>query len=249
MIGDRVHIEPSATLHGGISVGDDCWIGSSATIHDGARLGKSCKIFPSAVISAIPQDLKFQGERTLLIIGDNTTVRECATLNRGTDYYGQTTIGKNCLIMAYSHVAHDCLIGDNVIISNAVNIGGHVEIQEYAIIGGTAAIHQFAKIGKHAFVSGGSLVRKDVPPYVKCGRDPLQYEGVNSIGLRRRGFDNGTIHHIQDIYRMLFTSGMNTTQALDQVEAHMPATEERDEVITFIKNAARGIIKGHQSSN
>ena len=244
-IGDHVHIEPNATLHGGISIGDHSWIGSSCTIYDGARIGKNCRIFPGAVISAIPQDLKFEGEKTTLVVGENTTIRECVTLNRGTSAHGETKIGKNVLIMAYVHVAHDCQIGDNVVLVNSVNVAGHVEIGEYAIVGGASGIHQFVKIGSHAFVSGGSLVRKDVPPYVKAGRNPVKYEGVNSIGLRRRGFSNDVIHEIQEIYRSIFLSGMNNAAALDYVETHLPPTEERDEVITFIRNASRGIIRGH----
>lgn len=247
LISDFVHLEPNVTMHGGIVIGEGTWIGSNVTVYDGARVGKKCKIFPGAVISGIPQDLKFHGEKTTLEIGDNTTIRECVTLNRGTDYHGKTVIGKNVLIMAYVHIAHDCIIGDNVIISNSVNLAGHVEIGDSVVIGGVSAFRQFVKVGIHAFISGGSLVRKDVPPYVKAGREPLQYEGVNSIGLRRRGFSSDTIHHIQDIYRHLFLSGMNNTTALDYIEAHLKASEERDEVITFVRNASRGIIKGHYS--
>ena len=243
-IGDHVHIEPSVTIHGGITIGTNCWIGSGASILDGARIGNHCKIYPGAVISAIPQDMKFKGEKTTLEIGDHTTIRECATLNRGTVYRGKTVIGSHVLIMAYVHVAHDCVIGDNVIISNAVNMAGHVEISDYAVIGGVSAIHQFVKIGRHVMISGGSLVGKDVPPYVKAGRTPLQYAGINSIGLRRRGFDNDQIHQIQDIYRHLFLPGKNTSQAIDYIETHLPATEERDEILTFIRNTTRGIIKG-----
>ncbi len=248
-IGDDVHIEPSATIHGEILIGNKCWIGSNATIHDGARIGDNCKIFPSAVVSAIPQDKKFHGERTTLEIGENSIIRECVTLNRGTVYNGTTKIGKNALIMAYVHIAHDCIIGDNVIIANAVNIAGHVEIGDHVVIGGVSAFHQFVKVGKHVMIAGGSLVRKDVPPFVKAGREPLQYDGVNSIGLRRRGFNADTINQIQDIYRNIFLSGRNTGNALDYIEAHLPATLERDEIITFIRNAERGIIKGNSHTN
>ncbi|MDX2286725.1 MAG: acyl-ACP--UDP-N-acetylglucosamine O-acyltransferase [Bacteroidia bacterium] len=244
-LGDHVHLEPGAVLHGGITIGSHCWIGSAVTIYDGARIGESCKIFPGAVISAIPQDLKFSGEKTTLEIGDHTIVRECATLNRGTVYHGKTSIGSRCLIMAYVHVAHDCVIGDYSIIANAVNMAGHVEIGPNAVIGGATAIHQFVKIGKQAMISGGSLVRKDVPPFVKAGREPLRYVGVNSIGLRRRGMDNQSIHAIQDIYRYIYLSGMNISAALTHVEAHLPATEDRDEIITFIRKATRGIIRGY----
>ncbi|MEM6265398.1 MAG: acyl-ACP--UDP-N-acetylglucosamine O-acyltransferase [Bacteroidota bacterium] len=246
-IGDGVHIEPSATLHGEITIGDNCWIGSNVTIYDGARIGNAVRIFPGAVISGIPQDLKFTGERTTLEIGDNTTIRECATLNRGTSYHGRTAIGKNCLIMAYVHVAHDCLIGDHVILANTVNMAGHVEVEDYAIIGGVSAIHQFVKIGAHVMVSGGSKIGKDVPPFIKVGREPLRYEGINSIGLRRRGFDAGIINQLQDIYRYLFLSGMNNTQAINYIETHVAYSEERQAVVNFVRNSDRGIIRGHRS--
>ncbi|RMG60332.1 MAG: acyl-ACP--UDP-N-acetylglucosamine O-acyltransferase [Bacteroidetes bacterium] len=243
-IGDNVHIEPSANIHGGIVIDEGSWIGSNSTIHDGARIGKYCKIFPGAVISAIPQDLKFKGEKTLLEIGDYTVVREFATLNRGTDYHGKTQIGHHCLIMAYVHVAHDCIIGDHVIMVNGVNLAGHVQIDDWAILEGLVAVQQFTRIGRHSFVAGGSLVRKHVPPYVKAAREPLTYTGINSIGLRRRNFQPDQINAIQEIYRQIFLSGMNTSHALDYVEQHLPATEERDEIVGFIRSASRGIIKG-----
>ncbi len=246
-IGNGVHLEPNVIIRGGVVIGDGSWIGANVTILDGARIGRGVKIFPSAVIAGIPQDLKFEGEKTTVEIGDDTVIREFVSIHRGTTYHGKTVVGKKCLLMAYVHVAHDCILGDNVIISNAVNMAGHVEVDDFAIISGTAAIHQFVKIGKHAFVAGGSLVRKDVPPFVKAGRSPVKYEGVNSIGLRRRNYPNERIHNIQDIYRYLFLSGMNTARALDHIEAHLPATEERDEIITFVRNATRGIIKGHNS--
>jgi len=244
-IGDNVHIESAATIHGGIIIGNGCWIGSNATIHDGARLGNNVKIFPGAVISAIPQDLKFMGEKTTLEIGDNTTVREYATLNRGTTYRGSTTIGKNVLIMAYVHVAHDCVIGNNVILVNNVNLAGHVEIEDWAILEGLVAVQQFIRIGKHAFIAGGSLVRKHVPPYVKAAREPLSYAGVNSIGLRRRNFSNDQISAVQEVYRTIFLSKKNTSQALNFVETELPPKEERDEIVTFIRKATQGIIKGY----
>ncbi|RMG27995.1 MAG: acyl-ACP--UDP-N-acetylglucosamine O-acyltransferase [Bacteroidetes bacterium] len=243
-IHDRVHIEPNVCIHGAVSIGEGCWIGSNVTIHDGARIGKGCKIFPGAVLSAIPQDLKFKGERTLLEIGDDTIIREFATLNRGTVYHGKTVIGSKTLIMAYVHVAHDCIIGDNVVIANAVNMGGHVEIGDYAVIGGTAAIHQFVKIGRHVMLQGGSLVGKDIPPFITAGRFPVQYDGVNIIGLRRRGFTSKTIHHLQDIYRQIFLSRKNTRNALKYIEKHIARSPERDEIINFIRQGKRGIIKG-----
>ena len=215
---------------------------------EGARIGKNCRIFPGAVISAIPQDLKYEGEDSLVEIGDNVTIRECATINRGTQAYGKTQIGDDCLIMATAHVAHDCIIHNNVIIVNGVTLAGHVEIGEYAIIGGLAGIHQFIHVGKHAMISGGSLVRKDVPPFVKAAKEPLSYVGINSIGLRRRGFSSDKINEIQNIYRILFQQNNNTTQATRILEAELDASPERDEVITFINNSQRGIMKGYTSN-
>ncbi|HHC79297.1 MAG TPA: acyl-ACP--UDP-N-acetylglucosamine O-acyltransferase [Flavobacteriia bacterium] len=246
-IATNVVVEPFTTIHNNVTIGSGTWIGSNVTIMEGARIGKNCRIFPGAVISAIPQDLKFEDEDSLVIIGDNTTIRECVTINRGTKAYGKTEIGKNCLIMATAHVAHDCIIKENVIIVNGVTLAGHVEIGEYAIIGGLSGVHQFIHIGKHVMVSGGSLVRKDVPPYTKAAKEPLSYVGINSIGLRRRGFESSKINEIQNIYRILFQKNNNTTQALEIIEAELEATTERDDVITFIRNSQRGIMKGYTS--
>ena len=247
-IARNVVIEPFTTIHNNVTIGSGTWIGSNVTIMEGARIGKDCRIFPGAVISAIPQDLKFEGEDSLTVIGDNTTIRECVTINRGTNASGKTSIGKNCLIMATAHIAHDCVLGDNSIVVNGVALGGHVIIGEHAIIGGLAAVHQFIHIGDHAMVSGGSLVRKDVPPYTKAGKEPLSYVGINSIGLRRRGFSTGKIREIQNIYRILYQSKYNNTQALEKIEAEMEATPERDEIILFIRNSQRGIMKGYSGS-
>ena len=212
---------------------------------DGARIGKNCKIFPGTVISAIPQDLKFEGEDSLVIIGDNTTIRECVTINRGTKALGYTKVGNNCLIMATAHIAHDCVIGDHVIIVNGCGVAGHVEIGDYAIIGGLSAIHQFSRIGKHVMVSGGSLIRKDIPPYIKVAREPMTYAGINSVGLRRRGMSNEKIIEIQNIYRVIFQMKMNVSQALAYAEKELASTPERDEILLFIQNSQRGIIKGY----
>lgn len=243
-IANTVVIEPFTTIHKNVEIGEGTWIGSSVTIMEGARIGKNCRIFPGAVISAIPQDLKFEGEDSLVVIGDNTTIRECATVNRGTKALGKTVIGKNCLIMACAHIAHDCVIGDNCVIVNGVLMAGHVEMGDWAIVGGLSAVQQFSKIGTHAFVGGGSLVRKDVPPYVKAAKEPISYAGINSIGLRRRGYDNNKINEIQNIYRILFQKKYNTSQALDIIETDFEATQERDEIITFIRNSQSGIMKG-----
>lgn len=244
-IARNVVIEPFTTIHANVQIGSGTWIGSNVTIMEGARIGKNCRIFPGAVISAIPQDLKFEGEDSLTVIGDNTTIRECVTVNRGTSASGQTKIGKNVLIMATAHIAHDCVIGDNSIVVNGVALAGHVIIGEYAIIGGLAAIHQFIHIGDHAMVSGGSLVRKDVPPYTKAAKEPLSYVGINSIGLRRRGFSTDKIREIQNIYRILYQKNYNNTQAIEKIEAEMEATSERDEILLFIRNSQRGIMKGY----
>jgi UDP-N-acetylglucosamine acyltransferase len=247
-IANNVVIEPFVTVHKNVEIGEGTWIGSNVTIMEGAKIGKNCRIFPGAVISAVPQDLKFGGEESLAIIGDNTTIRECVTINRGTNYSGRTEIGKNCLIMAYSHIAHDCHIGDHAIIVNSVQLGGHIEIGEWAIIGGLSAIHQFVKIGKHCMISGGSLVRKDVPPYIKAAREPLSFVGINSVGLRRRGYESEKIREIQNIYRTIFQSKFNNTQALDKLEAECAVSTERDEIIDFIRNSVRGIMKGYNQN-
>ena len=244
----NVVVEPFTTINNNVEIGSGTWIGSNVTIMEGARIGKNCRIFPGAVISAIPQDLKFEGEDSLTIIGDNTTVRECVTINRGTNASGQTKIGDNCLIMATAHIAHDCVLGDNSIIVNGVALAGHVTIGKYAIIGGLAAIHQFIHVGDHAMISGGSLVRKDVPPYTKAAKEPLSYVGINSIGLRRRGFSSEKIREIQNIYRILYQKNYNNSQALEIIEGEMEATPERDEITMFIRNSQRGIMKGYSAS-
>ena len=244
-IARNVVIEPFTTINANVEIGSGTWIGSNVTIMEGARIGKNCRIFPGAVISAIPQDLKFEGEDSLAVIEDNTTIRECVTVNRGTNASGQTRIGKNALIMATAHIAHDCIIGDNAIVVNGVALAGHVVIGNHAIIGGLAAVHQFIHIGDHAMVSGGALVRKDVPPYTKAAKEPLSYIGINSIGLRRRGFTTEKITEIQNIYRILYQKNYNNTQAIEKIEAEMKATPERDEILQFIRNSQRGIMKGY----
>ncbi|MCF6167021.1 acyl-ACP--UDP-N-acetylglucosamine O-acyltransferase [Lutibacter sp.] len=244
-IATNVVVEPFTTIYNNVTIGAGTWIGSNVTIMEGARIGKNCRIFPGAVISAIPQDLKFDGEDSLAIIGDNTTIRECVTVNRGTKALGKTQIGDNCLIMATSHVAHDCIVGNNCILANGSIIAGHVTIGDFAILSGLVAVHQFIHIGDHSLVSGGSLVRKDVPPYTKAGKEPISFIGINSIGLRRRGFETEKIREIQNIFRILYQKNYNTTQALEKIEAEMEATKERDQIILFIKNSQRGIMKGY----
>ncbi len=247
-IATNVVVEPFTTIHNDVTIGSGTWIGSNVTIMEGARIGENCRIFPGAVISAIPQDLKFDGEDSLAIIGNNTTIRECVTVNRGTKALGKTQIGDNCLIMATSHVAHDCVVGNNCILANGSIIAGHVTIGDFAILSGLVAVHQFIHIGDHALVSGGSLVRKDVPPFAKAGKEPLSFIGINSIGLRRRGFKTEKIREIQNIFRLLYQKNYNTTQALEKIEAEMEATKERDQILLFIKNSQRGIMKGYTGS-
>jgi UDP-N-acetylglucosamine acyltransferase len=245
----NVKVDPFTVIHQNVEIGEGTWIGSNVTIMEGARIGKNCRIFPGAVLSASPQDLKFEEEDTIVEIGDNTTIREFVTIHRGTKDRWKTSVGKNCLIMAYSHLAHDCIIGDNCIMSNNTQIAGHVTIGDYAILAGMCAVHQFVKIGKYAFVAGGSLVSKDVPPYIKAGRQPLSYAGVNSIGLKRKGFSVEKINHILDIYRYIYNKGMNTTQAVQYIEEEFAATDERDDIVTFIRESGRGIIKRFSKNN
>lgn len=244
-IAKNVVIEPFVTIDKNVEIGEGTWIGPNVTIMEGARIGKNCRIFSGAVISAIPQDLKFEGEDTTVEIGDNVTIRECVTINRGTKDKFKTVVGDNSLLMAYVHVAHDCIIGQSCILANAVNLAGHVFVDDYAIVGGLSAVHQFVHIGKHSMISGGSLIRKDVPPFTKAAREPLSYVGINSIGLRRRGFKPEQINEIQEIYRILFLRGYNTSQAISYVEAELPASAERDEIVSFINNSNRGIMKGY----
>jgi UDP-N-acetylglucosamine acyltransferase len=247
-IAKNVVIEPFTTIHNNVVIGEGTWIGSNVTIMEGARIGKNCNIFPGSVISAVPQDLKFQDEETIVEIGDNTTLREYVTINRGTVDKGKTVVGKNCLIMAYCHIAHDCVVGDNCIFSNNSTLAGHVSVGNHVILAGMTAVHQFCTIGQHAFITGGSLVRKDVPPFVKGAREPMSYVGINSIGLRRRGFKSEKIREIQNIYRILYQKSFNNTQAARLIEAEMEATNERDEILQFIKNSKRGIMKGYFSN-
>ncbi|MBZ9626780.1 acyl-ACP--UDP-N-acetylglucosamine O-acyltransferase [Psychroflexus sp. CAK57W] len=247
-IAKNVVIEPFTTIHNNVEIGEGTWIGSNVTIMEGARIGKNVSIFPGAVISAVPQDKKFEDEDTITEIGDNTTIRECVTINRGTSDKMKTKIGKNCWIMAYCHIAHDCIVGDNCVFSNNSTLAGHIVVGNHAVLAGMAAVQQFCSIGRHAFITGGSLVRKDVPPFVKAGREPLSYVGINSVGLRRRGFDTDKIREIQNIYRILYQKNYNNSQAVSIIEAEMEATSERDEILQFIKDSQRGIMKGYFSN-
>jgi UDP-N-acetylglucosamine acyltransferase len=243
-IGENVEIGPFTTIYGDVEIGDGTWIGPNVTIMDGARIGKNCKIFPGAVISAIPQDLKFVGEITTAVIGDNTTVRECVTVNRGTNAKKTTIVGSDCLLMAYTHVAHDSIIGDHVILVNGAAIAGEVIIEDWVIIGGFVGVHQFVRVGKHAMVSSNcTLVNKDVPPYVKVAQTPCAFSGINLVGLRRRNFTKEEIDEIHDIYRVLYQKKLNTTQALEHLKNNFKPSVYRDEIIDFVAKSERGIVK------
>ncbi len=244
-LGENVDIRPFAVVEDNVEIGDGTVILSGAVICSGARIGKNCVIHTGAVIAGIPQDLKFVGEESLAIIGDGTKVRECVTVNRGTASKEQTIVGKNCLLMAYAHVAHDCILGDNVIIGNATQLAGEVEVEDYAIISGGTLVHQFVRIGCHVMVQGGSRITKDVPPYILVGREPLCYCGINNIGLRRRGFNNDTLHKINDMYRIIYQRGLNNTNALATLEEELEDSLERKIVLDFIRASARGIIRGN----
>lgn len=244
-IDPSVVIDPFVCIDNNVEIGPGCKIGSNVTICEGVRIGSNVTIFPGAVIGAIPQDLKFKGEDTLVYIGDNTTIREFVTIHRGTASKGKTVVGSNCLIMAYCHVAHDCLLGNHIIMSNATQLAGEVQVGDWAVIGGGTLVHQFTRIGEHVMVQGGSKIQKDIPPYITAGRDPIQYCGVNSIGLRRRGFTNEQIHSVQETYRIIFQSSLNVTQAMERIVTELPASQERDEIILFVRNSPRGILKGY----
>ncbi len=243
-IGANVEIGPFVTIYDDVVIGEGTRIHSNVTIYPGARIGKNCQIFPGAVVAAVPQDLKFKGEYTTVEIGDNTTLRECVTVHRGTASKGRTVVGSNCLIMAYCHVAHDCELGNNLIISNATQLAGEVVIDDNTVIGGGTLVHQFTHIGSYAMIQGGSAVNKDIPPYVTAARTPISFVGLNIVGLRRRGFSNEKINEIQEIYRRIFSSNCNISESLNKIEAEMPVSPERDYIINFIRQSSRGIIKG-----
>jgi UDP-N-acetylglucosamine acyltransferase len=248
-IGNNVTIDAFAVVQQGAVIGDNSHIMSHATIMAYTKIGKGCVIFPGAVLGAIPQDLKFKGEDTNVEIGDNTTIRECVTVNRGTVDKWKTVVGSDCLLMAYTHVAHDCIIGDHVILANAVQLAGHVEVGHHAILGGLAAAIQFARIGEHTYIAGHTEIRKDVPPFIKAGRTPLGYVGVNAVGLQRRGYTPEQVNAIHDIYRLMYVKGMNISQALKHIEETLPSTPEREAIISFTRTSEKGIIKSYGKSD
>lgn len=242
-IGNHVIIEPFAVIKGNVTIGDNSHIMSNAYIDNNTTIGKNCHIFPGAVVGTIPQDLKFVGEETTVEIGDNTTIRECVTIHRGTKDKWKTIVGSNCLLMAYSHVAHDCILGNNIILGNAVQLAGHVTIDDYAILSGMAGAHQFTHIGAHTYIAGHTVVRKDVPPFIKAAREPLTYMGINLVGLQRRGFSKETISQISQIYHILFIEKNTTSIAVGMIEQNFNGSEVKEQILRFINSSKTGIIK------
>ncbi|MBQ7690239.1 MAG: acyl-ACP--UDP-N-acetylglucosamine O-acyltransferase [Muribaculaceae bacterium] len=242
-IGADVKIGPFVTIDANVEIGDGCIIDSNAVIRSGARIGRNCHIHAGAVVSDIPQDLKFKGEDSVAVIGEGTSIREFVTIHRGTASKGKTVIGNNCLIMAYCHVAHDCEVGAHVIMSNQVQLAGEVVVGDWAVLGGGSLVHQFTHIGQHVMLQGGSLVNKDIPPFIMAGRLPVSYEGVNGIGLHRRGFTEEQINNIQSIYRMLYFSNLNITKAVAKIEEEIKPSAERDIIVGFVRGSARGIVR------
>lgn len=242
-LGENVTIGPYCIIEDEVIIGDGSKITSSSRIASGAVLGKNVQVFHGAVIATIPQDLKFGGEKTRAVVGDDTVVREYATINRGTRAHGETTIGRNCFLMAYSHVAHDCIIGDNVIMANSVNLAGHIEIDDFAIIGGVVPVHQFVKIGAHSMIGGGFRVQQDICPYALVGGYPLRVVGINSIGLKRRGFSLEVVKALEKAFKLLFFSKLNTSQAVERINSELEIIPEVKVILDFLERSDRGIVK------
>ena len=242
-IGNNVRIDSFTRIHDDVEIGDNCIIHSNVTIFPGARIGDGVTLFPGAVIAGVPQDLKFRGEKTYAYIGNGTSIHECATVNRGTASTGKTIVGENCLIMAYCHVAHDCVLGNRVIMSNASQIAGEVHIDDAAVIGGGSLIHQFCHLGRNIMLQGGALVNKDIPPFVKAAREPISYVGLNTIGMHRNGFSDEDIAAIAEVYRYLYLSDLNVTNAMKQILEKVPQSPFRDEIVDFVNNSQRGVIR------
>jgi UDP-N-acetylglucosamine acyltransferase len=244
-LADGVQVGAFSIIEDNVSIDAGTWIGPHVVVADGTRLGKNCKVFPGAVVGGPPQDLKYKGEPTILEVGNNTVIRECVTLNRATVDTGKTIIGNDCLFMAYTHVAHDCRVGNNVIIANCSPLGGHVHLGDYVIIGGMSPVHQFVHIGDHAMIGGGFRAVKDIPPYILCGQEPLCYEGLNIIGLRRRGFTAKTIELLDKTYRLIYRSNLNVSQAVARIKEEVELIPEVKKVLDFIAASKRGILPGH----
>ena len=248
-LGENVEVGPYAVIYDNVEIGDGTVIYPHATIFEYVKMGRDCAVFPGAVVGAVPQDLKFEGEVTWVEIGDRVTIRECATINRGTAASGKrvTKIGNDTLIMSYVHVAHDCQVGNHCILVSYVGIAGETKVDDWAILGGSTVVHQFSHIGTHAMVGGGSKVNKDIPPYALCGREPVCFAGVNLVGLRRRGFDSDVIRNIRDIYDTLYFQGLNISDACSKIEAGFPDSPEKEEILNFIRTSKRGIVRGNDS--
>ena len=244
ILGEGVSVEAFATIEADVQIGPGTWIGPNATVMGGSRIGSHCRIFPGAVIGGMPQDLKYDGEKTTAVIGDHTTIRECCTINRGTTDRMTTRVGSHCLLMAYTHIAHDAMVGDHCVLANNANIAGHVTVEDWVIIEGVVAVQQFVRIGQHAFVAGGSLVRKNIPPFVKVAREPLSYIGVNAIGLRRRGFPDEFVRAVEDIYRTLYITGGTMSQAIKVAELELPMSDAKEIILDFIRASDKGIVRG-----
>ncbi|MDC0098919.1 acyl-ACP--UDP-N-acetylglucosamine O-acyltransferase [Crocinitomicaceae bacterium] len=243
-LGKNVRVDSFTTICDNVIIGEGTHIHPNVTIYPGTTIGKNCKIYPGSVIGVEPQDLKFEGEETTVDIGDNTVIRECVTIHRGTKDKWVTKVGSNCLLMTYVHVAHDCQVGDNVILASFVGLAGHNIIEDYAILEGKVGTQQFVRIGAHSFVAGGSLVRKNIPPFVKAAREPIGYAGVNSIGLRRRGFDDEDVKAIEDVYRLLYVMNNNISKGIEAVHEQIPESKVRNQILDFIAESDRGIIRG-----
>lgn len=243
-LGEGVSVEAFTTIYEDVVIGDRTKIHPNVTIYPGTRIGNDCEVFPGAVIGVIPQDLKFSGETTTVEIGNNTVIRECVTIHRGTKDRWKTMIGDNCLLMTYVHIAHDCFIGDNVILASYVGLSGHVTIDDYAILEGMVASQQFMHVGAHSFVAGATLIRKDVPPYVKAAREPITFAGVNSVGLRRRGFSDETVREIEDIYRTIYVQNNVISKGLEAVRETIAESPVREEILRFIEKSDKGVIRG-----
>lgn len=242
-LGENITVGPFSYIEDDVIIGNNCIIGSSVSIYNGARIGNDVKIYQGASVANHPQDLKFANEESTFVIGDGTVVREFATLHRGTVESGTSIVGKNCLLMAYSHVAHDCIVGDNCIIANLVQLGGHVELEDWVIIGGGTSVHQFEKIGKHSMIGGGFRITSDVPPYILAAGEPLKYTGLNTIGLRRRGFSNNEIAKLKEIYSYIYSKELNLTQAKESILEKFVKDPLADSVLEFLAKSNRGIIK------
>lgn len=245
-LGQHITVGPFTVIEEDVVIGDGTQIGTNVLIASGSRVGNECRIHHGAVLGTMPQDLKFRGEPTTLEVGDHTTIREYATLNRGTHERWKTTVGSHCFIMAYVHIAHDCDVGNHVILANCVNMAGHVSIEEHAIIGGVTPIHQFVRVGRHSMIGGGFRVPKDVPPYILAGQEPMVFQGLNIVGLKRRNFSNETIESLEKTYRILYQSHLNVSQAVERIKTEIPQSPEVQHVLDFISVSKRGIIGGHR---